>query len=85
LAVAMSPGSVPAKVIKRSVTIDGHRTSVSLEGEFWDEIKRIAALKGCSVSRLIAEVDREREGNLSSAIRIFVLRAARSGKDEFAK
>ncbi|HZH27511.1 MAG TPA: ribbon-helix-helix domain-containing protein [Azospirillaceae bacterium] len=59
--------------MKRSVRIAGHQTSVSLEPEFWDELKRIAAARGVSLNQLIAEVDAARTGNLSSALRVFVL------------
>ena len=62
--------------MKRSVTLDGHRTSVSLEDEFWRALQRVAAARGVSVNRLIAEIDRDRQGgNLSSAIRRHVLQA----------
>lgn len=59
---------------KRSVVIAGHATSVSLEAEFWDLLKVIANRRGQSLNALIAEVDGARYGNLSSALRIFVLR-----------
>lgn len=58
---------------KRSVTIAGHRTSVSVEDEFWDEFTAIAGREDKSVNRLIAEIDRSRTANLSSAIRLYVL------------
>ena len=61
---------------KRSVTLQGHRTSVSLEDEFWTALRALAAKRGMSVNRLIAEIDRERGGaNLSAAIRRHVLRS----------
>jgi len=61
---------------KRSVRIAGHSTSLSLEPEFWAELKRIAAEEGVSVNQLVARVDAEagRSGNLCSALRVFVLR-----------
>jgi len=62
---------------KRSVTIAGHRTSVSLEAPFWDALKEIATARGLSLNDLIAEVDRNRAGNLSSALRLFVLTVLR--------
>ena len=69
----MSPGD-DAGVVKRSVAIAGHRTSVSLEAPFWDALKDIAAVRGASVQALVAEIDAGRGGaNLSSAIRVFVL------------
>lgn len=58
---------------KRSVLIAGHSTSVSLEGEFWDALKDVAAARGVSLNALIEEIDAGRAGNLSSAIRVFVL------------
>ncbi len=60
-------------VKKRSVEIAGHRTSLSLEEAFWRALKRIAARDGVSINRLIARIDRERAGNLSSAVRVYVL------------
>jgi predicted DNA-binding ribbon-helix-helix protein len=65
-------------VRKRSVTIAGHRTSVSLEEPFWEALKDLARLKGQSVNDLVTEIDTGRSGNLSSAIRIHVLDAYRS-------
>ena len=63
---------------RRSVVIDGHRTSVSIEPEFWDALTEIARSRGRTASALIAEIDRARDGNLSSAIRVFVLKETRS-------
>lgn len=60
-------------VKKRSVEIAGHRTSLSLEEAFWRALKRIAARDGVSINRLIERIDRERGGNLSSAVRIYIL------------
>ena len=64
-------------IVKRSVVIDGHRTSVSLEPAFWEVLKEIAERRGLSINKLIAEIDRGRTGNLSSAIRVYVLRTVR--------
>ncbi|MCG8358821.1 MAG: ribbon-helix-helix domain-containing protein [Kiloniellales bacterium] len=58
---------------KRSVRIAGHRTSFSIEDAFWAELKRIAALDGLSVNGLIERIDADRQGNLSSAVRVYVL------------
>ena len=58
---------------KRSVRLAGHRTSVSVEELFWTELAVIAKNRGLSLDRLIAHIDQEREGNLSSAIRLYVL------------
>jgi predicted DNA-binding ribbon-helix-helix protein len=62
-------------VAKRSVSIRGHRTSISLEQPFFDELAEIARSRGLALAALIAEVDekRARETNLSSALRVFVL------------
>jgi predicted DNA-binding ribbon-helix-helix protein len=61
-------------VIKRSIVIAGHKTSVSLEDEFWVGLKEIAAARGITLSDLVASIDTGRQhGNLSSAIRLFVL------------
>lgn len=61
------------KVKKRSVIIAGHRTSVSLEEPFWEELAAIAAKRDISMSALIGEIDRNRVSNLSSALRLLVL------------
>lgn len=61
------------EIRKHSVRLAGHRTSVSLEDAFWAELKCFAALDGCSLNELIAEVDRARSGNLSGALRVYVL------------
>ncbi len=60
---------------KRSVTVAGHRTSISLEAPFWDAIGEIAAVHGLSVPALIAEIDRGRppDVNLSAAVRLHCL------------
>ncbi len=69
--------SAAARIRKRSVVIAGHATSVSLEEAFWRALKKIAHGRRQSVNALISEIDRERpndlSGNLSSAIRVFVL------------
>ncbi|MBZ0138902.1 MAG: ribbon-helix-helix domain-containing protein [Pseudorhodoplanes sp.] len=70
-------------VRKRSVTIRGHRTSFSLEQEFFGELERIAAARSVTLAALVASVDenRSRDANLSSALRLLVLeelKAARS-------
>jgi len=66
-------------VIKRSIVIAGHKTSVSLEDAFWSELKDIAEQKDQTLSSVVGEIDTRRlQGNLSSAIRLFVLDNARS-------
>lgn len=71
-------------VRKHSVSIRGHRTSFSLEQPFLDELRTIAAARGLTLAALIAAVDedRPRDANLSSALRIFVLREAKRGHTE---
>ncbi|MEY4305556.1 MAG: hypothetical protein RIT52_1731 [Pseudomonadota bacterium] len=63
--------------VKHSLTLKGHRTSVSLEAEFWESFQRLARGRGISVNELAAEVDAGRDGDvgLASAIRVWVLRA----------
>jgi predicted DNA-binding ribbon-helix-helix protein len=71
-----------SRLRKRSVVIAGHRTSLSLEQAFWEDLKAIAAQRGLSLARLLAEIDESRHGNLSSAARLFVLDWLRQqGKD----
>ena len=61
-------------VVKRSIVVAGHKTSVSLEEAFWSGMKEISASRGLTLSELVAEIDTGRHhGNLSSAIRLFVL------------
>jgi len=68
-----------ATISKRSVMIAGHKTSVSLEEAFWSALKEIALRQGQSVSALVNRIQDERhDGNLSSAIRMFVLKDVRA-------
>ncbi|HJP21379.1 MAG: ribbon-helix-helix domain-containing protein [Alphaproteobacteria bacterium] len=60
---------------KRSVRLAGHPTSVSLEPEFWAQLKRLAEARGLSLNALITEIDAARDGALSSALRLYVLAA----------
>jgi predicted DNA-binding ribbon-helix-helix protein len=63
-----------SSVVKRSIVLDGHKTSVSLEDAFWTDLKEIAHFQGVTLSKLVAGIDASRkQSNLSSAIRIFVL------------
>ena len=68
---------------KHSVLLAGHATSLSLEAAFWDALSTLAARRGQSLNRLIETIDRDRTAagsvNLSSAVRVFVLEAARRG------
>jgi predicted DNA-binding ribbon-helix-helix protein len=69
-----------SQVIKRSIVIAGHKTSVSLEEAFWRSLKDIARERGTTLSELVAAIDsNRRHGNLSSAIRLFVLDHYRGG------
>ena len=80
----MTPESARARVVKRSLAIAGHRTSVSLEDAFWRRLQVIADERRLSVNGLAAMVDAARgEANLSSALRVFVLEtlASRAGPD----
>lgn len=63
----------PAAPRKRSVTLAGHATSISMEDAFWLRLSQFAADRGLSVNALVAEIDRDRTTNLSSAVRVWVL------------
>ena len=66
-------------MLKRSLTIAGHRTSIALEPEFWDALETLAHHRGLRLTVLIEEIDRDRTSpNLSSALRVAVLRDAQS-------
>ena len=66
-------------VVKRSIVVAGHKTSVSLEEAFWNGMKEISTARGMTLSELVAEINSgRRHGNLSSAIRLFVLDYFRS-------
>ena len=69
-----------ASLIKHSVRIAGHATSVSLEPAFWGALCEIAARRRLSLNTLLSQIDAERGGNLSSAIRLFVLESSRRGE-----
>ena len=75
-----------SQVAKRSVVVAGHKTSVSLEDAFWKGLKEIAGRRDITLSDLVAAIDSQRDhGNLSSAIRLFVLefyRHQRAGQQE---
>jgi predicted DNA-binding ribbon-helix-helix protein len=69
-----SPKPAKSPVVKRSIRISGHRTSVSLEKQFWNALKEIAKERGATMQALVATIKAERrKGNLSSAIRVFVI------------
>jgi predicted DNA-binding ribbon-helix-helix protein len=66
-------------VVKHSVVIDGHKTSVSLEDAFWSDLKDIADMQHASLSEVVTKIDKgRRAGNLSSAIRLFVFDQVRT-------
>jgi predicted DNA-binding ribbon-helix-helix protein len=70
-------------VLKHSIIIGGHKTSVSLENQFWNALKDIADRRGTTLSALVSEIDQNRkQGNLSSAIRLYVLENTRSEATE---
>ena len=68
-----------SSIVKRSIVIAGHKTSVSLEDAFWRGLKEIAHDQQTTLSNVVAEIDKaRRRGNLSSAIRLFVLDRVRA-------
>jgi predicted DNA-binding ribbon-helix-helix protein len=68
-----------SQIVKRSIVIGGHKTSVSLEDAFWSGLKEIAHAQRATLSKMVAEIDNTRhQGNLSSAIRLFVLDQVRT-------
>mgnify|MGYP006266379207 CR=1 FL=1 len=69
-------GGSPTALRKRSVTLDGHRTSIALESAFWTELEASARRRGLALAALIGEVDRARGPNegLASSLRLHVLR-----------
>jgi predicted DNA-binding ribbon-helix-helix protein len=76
-AMTVKPDRRPTAVVKHSLLIAGHATSVSLEDAFWQALKATAARQGLSVAALVAEIDAIRDGaNLSSAIRVYLLGAS---------
>lgn len=69
-----------ARPVKRSLTLQQHRTSVSLEPEFWEAFRAIAARRGQTINGLASQIDATRgDVGLASAIRVFVLQDAQSG------
>ena len=64
------------EVKKRSITIAGHRTSITLEDIFWDTLKDIAQKQGLSRQQLIIKIDETRTGSLSSTLRIYAMKEA---------
>ena len=70
----MAGGQKKSRIVKRSIVIAGHKTSISLEDDFWQALKGIAARRNMRLSELVTSIDAARvHTNLSSAIRLFVL------------
>ena len=67
-------------ITKHSISIAGHATSISLEDEYWTALRAIAKKRGVSLAAVIAGVDKDRAGNLSSALRLLVLKSYRTGE-----
>jgi len=65
--------TMQSTIIKRSIVVAGHRTSVSIEDPFWNALKEIGRSHKTTIAKLVGEIDTRRSGNLSSAIRLFVL------------
>jgi predicted DNA-binding ribbon-helix-helix protein len=82
--VCSKENAVKSLIIKRSVIVSGHKTSISLEEAFWSELKEIAQAQGASLAQTVTEIDTTRQqnkqNNLSSAIRLFVLGHIRDQK-----
>jgi predicted DNA-binding ribbon-helix-helix protein len=77
------PIRLRSPVLKRSILIHGHRTSVSLEEPFWNKLLEVAHIHKMTVSALIEKIDNQyKPVNLSSAIRLFVLEVTRQREDE---
>jgi predicted DNA-binding ribbon-helix-helix protein len=75
-----------SSVVKRSIVVDGHKTSVSLEDAFWADLKEIAYARRLTLSTLVAGIDATRkQGNLSSAIRLFVLAHFQNRSEQMAE
>ncbi|MEM9469115.1 MAG: ribbon-helix-helix domain-containing protein [Pseudomonadota bacterium] len=64
-----------APIVKHSVVIAGHATSVSIEKPFWDAFKKLTDDQGLSINQLVTQIDEARSINLSSAIRLYVLKS----------
>lgn len=70
-------------IVKRSIVLCGHKTSVSLEDEFWISLRQLAASKNTNVTMLVEQIAHDRNGsNLSSAIRVFLFNHSRGGSCE---
>jgi predicted DNA-binding ribbon-helix-helix protein len=75
-----------SSVVKRSIIVAGHKTSVSLEDAFWNDLRNVATERDMTLSDLVSKIDSERQyGNLSSAIRLFVLDFYRDQISQYEK
>jgi predicted DNA-binding ribbon-helix-helix protein len=74
-----SAANPSGSIVKRSVVIAGHQTSVSLEHAFWHALKQAAARRTMTINDLVTHIDEQRQGNLSSAIRVFLLEESLRG------
>ncbi len=70
---------MPTTVKKRSVVVGGHRTSISLEQAFWEALQQLAVREGKTINQMVSDIDAARSGNLSSAIRVWILDRAVEG------
>jgi predicted DNA-binding ribbon-helix-helix protein len=69
-----SPKRAKSSIVKRPIAVAGRKTSISLEDQFWEALREIATERGTTLSDLVTSIKAERrEGNLSSAIRLYVL------------
>ncbi|MDX1400493.1 MAG: ribbon-helix-helix domain-containing protein [Kiloniellales bacterium] len=73
-----SDQSLDHHIRKRSVKIAGHNTSLSLEESFWVALSEEARMRGLSINALVEEIDNGRKGNLSSAVRVYLLERAKA-------
>ncbi len=74
------PGALPSRPVKRSFSLSGHRTSISLEAAFWDALKDAAAAEGVSLAQLVGRIDLGRgAAGLSGAVRVWMLDYYRRG------
>ncbi|MFN4309368.1 MAG: ribbon-helix-helix domain-containing protein [Ferrovibrio sp.] len=71
---------MPTTVKKRSVVVGGHRTSISLEQAFWGALQTLATQENKTINQMVSDIDAARMGNLSSAIRVWILEQARRGR-----
>ncbi|WP_300304685.1 ribbon-helix-helix domain-containing protein [Ferrovibrio sp.] len=71
---------MPTTVKKRSVVVGGHRTSISLEQAFWEALQTLAVQDSKTINQMVSDIDAARMGNLSSAIRVWILEQARRGR-----